>query len=126
MTTQDVVVTSLIVIQVGLFVLTAPKVGRLRLGQRQILEFLFVALCLAAARIAVLFYIQSRTETHRFSEGVFYLTYLLYPELPVMVRLMPLTSYGFYLAFSTTAILLGSLLWAFPLLYFLSSGKEHG
>ena len=126
MTTQNVIVIVLVVIQVGLFALTAPKAAGSNLVNKQLRLFLLVAAGLATVRILVLFYIQSRVQSHTFSESVFYLTYLLYPELPVMVQLMPITSPALYFTTAITSLLLGSLLWAFPLLYFLSIRKNPG
>lgn len=119
MSKQNWIVIALSLIQVGLFILTAFKVVKSKISSRQLAAFLSIAVMLALVRTAILLYLQYRTQSHTFSDNVLFLSYALYPELP-LTQVLPTTTYGAYLTVSIGALILGSFLWAFPLLIFLS------
>lgn len=124
MSKQTWVIIVVGLIQVGLFILTAFRIVKSRISARQLAAFLSIVVILALVRTAILLYLQYRTQSHTFSENVLLLSYALYPELP-LTQALPTPTYGAYLVVSIGALILGSFLWAFPLLIILSSKKTR-
>jgi hypothetical protein len=123
MTRQNWIVIVVGFIQVGLFIVTAFRIVKSRISAKQLAAFLSIVVILALVRTAILLYLQYRTQSHTFSENVLLLSYALYPELP-LTQMLPTTTYAAYLTVSISTLILGSFLWAFPLLIVLSSKSK--
>ena len=122
MSNENWIVIGLILIMAGLFALTAPRVAKSKIGSRGILTFFSVFMILTLIRVAIMLYVQYRVQSHTYSGTVSYLSYALYPDLPLAL-LIPTQTEAAYLTVSIVALILGSFVWAFPLLIFLTRKK---
>lgn len=105
------------------FLISLNKLRKLQLRRRTFIEFMLIVSALALFRMTIFLFLQYRTISHTFTDNVYNLSYLLYPETP-LVSLIPISKYFIFIFVSCLSLLLGSYVWAFPILAIMATKRS--
>lgn len=106
----------------ALYTFVVIKIVKSELKRSSVLWFFAVGIFLALIRAAFLWYMDYRLRTHTFTEGIWFLSYILCPEGPLMYML-DIHNTKLHMAMLTILLAVGSFVWALPLLLVNSKRK---
>lgn len=112
------------VIIVVLYALVAIRLWHIHIARRAILVFGFAGTLLSLLRIGSLFYLSYRMQTHTFSPDVLSLSYILVPEI-WLFSVIRQPNFVLDTLLTSIALIIGSFLWAFPLLLLWGAPKRQ-
>ena len=98
-----------------LYCAAAVRLLNSQLARRGINIYLITAGVLALIRIAALWFVNQRLQTHTYTSVTALLTYMLLPE-GVVISELSLENVSWHMILFTTLLALGSFFWTYPLL----------
>jgi hypothetical protein len=98
---------------------------RADISQRGIRTFLWAGIFLALIRIASYLYLNHRQVTHTLNENVSALKWVLYPELSIVSEtgIAQTENMNLFITINCLVLILGSLLWTTPIIFFRAINK---
>lgn len=107
-----------------LYALVVIRLWQIKIARRAIRVFVFAGFVLSLLRIGSLFYLGYRMESHTFSSNTLLLSYVLVPEIGLFSSIRQ-PNVVLDTLLTSAVLIVGSFLWALPLLLFWGVPKRQ-